>query len=655
MHRMKALVVAACLLGQCSCGASQAEESPFLLAGTFYGPKPQETKQVRRLAEQGILDAFDFFPPPLSEGKVSFFESRKCGVVSLLAAATEALKDYSAHENKELIPTVQFIEAERSRMRRLTTALGAKAWWMAMPEFDSSGHWSGKQIPAAGTSRMQASKNWLDYYRKLEPLGAYLRMTPKERGFHLAAINGFSCFTHYAFELGAEMVLLERNNDDIGDIQTGVAFLRGAGRQYRRPWGIDISLWRQATFGGKGHEEFAGWSTSYYKRHLFISYMSGASMIHLEGGDYFNRDGNLTRFAEMVKDFHDFTVRHKDRGETVAPTAVILDFCHGFEPKCSYIFQQDAVWYRKIPYPDGDYMMHNFLKTAFPDFWLTGTNPGAPWLASQKIPRWNAPEFRRLLSTGVDRRAFEPMGKGRWGDNVDVILSNAPPKALDQYKLLLVLGDLKLDSRLRPILRSWVEAGGTLLLNAKQVERADEPLLGVKITGRSREGNRSRLATGNGVFDEPAYTYSVVTPNGATVMADIPQGDPLVTRHPVGKGEVVFTAPHFLQGKDHAPLLIGQKVLDALVAPHATARIEGPALEYIVNKGPGKTIVTLVNNSASEWRGKVVLAKPPGTYRALEWLEDKEVPHQEQHGEVEILADVPPYDLRIVATERSAL
>ena len=127
MHRLKAFVLAACLLGQCCSRASQAEDSPFLLAGTFYGPKPQETKQVRRLAELGILDAFDFFPPPLSEEKVTFFESRKCGVVSLLAAATEPLKNYSAHETKELIPTVQFIEAERSRMRRLTTALGVKA------------------------------------------------------------------------------------------------------------------------------------------------------------------------------------------------------------------------------------------------------------------------------------------------------------------------------------------------------------------------------------------------------------------------------------------------------------------------------------------------------------------------------------------------
>ena len=66
-------------------------------------------------------------------------------------------------------------------------------------------------------------------------------MTPQERGFHLAAINGFSCSTHYAYELGAEMVLLERNNDHIGDIQTGVAFVRGAAANTAAP-GASISL-----------------------------------------------------------------------------------------------------------------------------------------------------------------------------------------------------------------------------------------------------------------------------------------------------------------------------------------------------------------------------------------------------------------------------
>jgi hypothetical protein len=203
IHRMKELVLAVCLLGVWCCETAPADEYPFLLAGTFYGPNPQEANEVRRLAQLGILHAFDFFPPPLNEEKVAFFEGRKCGVVSRLAAATEPLKNYAALETKELMPTVQFIEAERSRMRRLTTALGAKAWWMAMPEFDSSGHWQGKQIPAAGTSRSQACKDWLDHYRKLAPLGAYLQMTPKERGFHLAAVNGFSCFTHYDLRIVA--------------------------------------------------------------------------------------------------------------------------------------------------------------------------------------------------------------------------------------------------------------------------------------------------------------------------------------------------------------------------------------------------------------------------------------------------------------------
>jgi type 1 glutamine amidotransferase len=651
VHPMKAIVLEACLFGLCCGAASAAEQGGFLLAGTFYGPNPQDSAEVRRLAERGIIDAFDFFPPPLSEEKIAFFQGRKCGVVSLLAAAKEALKSYAALETKELVPTAEFIEAERSRMRRLTAALGGKAWWVAMPEFDSSGHWAGKQIPRPGTSRSQAYRDWMNYYRTREPLGAYLRLTPAERGFHLAAINGYSCFTHYAYELGAELVLLERNNDHIGDIQTGVAFLRGAGRQYGRHWGIDISLWRQATEGGKGYEAFGGWSTSYYRRHLFIAYMSGASMIHLEAGSFFDPQGDLTPFGRMVKDFHDFTARHSDRGEALAPTAVMFDVCHGFEPKCSYIGQQDAVWYRNLPYSDGDYMTHNLLAAAFPDFWLSGTNPGAPWLAPQRKPWWNPPEFRRLLSTGLDRRAFEPMGKSRWGDTIDVILSNAPPAALDRYKVILLVGDITLDARLRPLFRRWVQAGGTLVANIKQVGAADEPLLGVKITGRRGESSRARLPAGKTELAEPAYAYSAVIPNGAAVVADTPQGDPLLTRRVLGQGEVILTTPHFLQGKNHAPLAIGRQMLDALAARCARVRIEGPPLEYLVNEGPGKAVVTLVNNSGRDWHGRLVFARPRGDYRTLDWLVDHELPHREQNGRLEIPADVRPYDLRIIAVE----
>src|SRR5678809_1078162 len=44
-----------------------------------------------------------------------------------------------------------------------------------------------------------------------------------------------------AYEWGADVGLLERGVDELGDVATGIAFMRGAGRQYDRPWGIDLS------------------------------------------------------------------------------------------------------------------------------------------------------------------------------------------------------------------------------------------------------------------------------------------------------------------------------------------------------------------------------------------------------------------------------
>ena len=39
---------------------------------------------------------------------------------------------------------------------------------------------------------------------------------------------GFGASAHVMAELGLEMILLERANEDIEDLQTGIAFMRGA-------------------------------------------------------------------------------------------------------------------------------------------------------------------------------------------------------------------------------------------------------------------------------------------------------------------------------------------------------------------------------------------------------------------------------------------
>ena len=46
---------------------------------------------------------------------------------------------------------------------------------------------------------------------------------------------------------------------------------------------------------------------------------------------------------------------------------------------------------------------------------------------------------------------------------------------------------------------------------------------------------------------------------------------------------------------------------------------------YAIDWSPGKVIVTLANNSAEEWRGRIATARPRGTLRAREWVDAYEL------------------------------
>jgi hypothetical protein len=52
---------------------------------------------------------------------------------------------------------------------------------------------------------------------------------------------GFGETSHSYAARGVDLLLIERANDDVGDLSTAVAFGRGAARQYGVAWGIDLS------------------------------------------------------------------------------------------------------------------------------------------------------------------------------------------------------------------------------------------------------------------------------------------------------------------------------------------------------------------------------------------------------------------------------
>lgn len=618
---------------------------PFVFSVEFMGPEPQSSPVLQRFVSQGAVNCVKFWPP-VSPQSLDWVKSQGLGFI-LWCPGSEQVRSQMGRLDR--LPGTDLNE-ERKKLQALTEVLGDKAWWDVMPEFDQSGgNWVAGRPSPAGRTRHQAWEAWRDFYLGLQPLGTYLGRTPEQRGFHLAATGDYACNTHHAYEMGVELLLMERNNDDIGDLQTGTAFLRGAARQYGRPWGIDLSAWRglsdAPTEFGPDMKQISGWSLSYHRRHLYLSYMAGANVIQMEAMSY-QTAGKLNPLGQLVEEFGDFALRrHRDVGRPVVTTALMLDHDHGFEPKFGRWCQGDYVWYWKLPYSDGDHMTHQVLNLLFPGYWRSGTLvPGAPTTPQA---------YNAALARGADPRPWEPMGESTWGDQFDVLLSDAQPSALAQYRNLILVGGVELTPELEGRLRAWVEAGGTLVVNAEQARGASPAFLGCRLTGESRVASSSEwLADRRSAAEEP-YSYTVAEPGPAQVLARAPAGDPLVVRNPVGAGAVVTTMPHYLLDQRKTRILeVGRRLIGALVEPGLPATVTGAfPVETIISARPDATIVTVCNNTGQAWEGRIAARKPGPECIVREWLSDATVAHQEAADRVTVPAQVPPYDLRVFAVE----
>lgn len=617
----------------------------FMFANEFAGSEAYTNPDVTKNMQQWMANGFGFWPP-LSDPVKQLLQTNNVGLVFFLPAATSVVSTYPG----SLPQFANQIESQKVQVQSLTNIMGEKIWWNTMPEWDQSGgSWSTGR-PRNISDRISYYNAFKNFYFNLSPLGNYLRQTRVQRGFNMLAVTDYPQNSHYAYEWGLDCVLLERNIDELGDIQTGVSFIRGAARQYDRCWGVDISEWKTSSDSPTQYNDSlqmtGGWSTSYHKRHLYISYMSGSHNIHLEPITYYNA-GKLNPFGQTVKEFGNFSlVRHKDIGKTVVPMALMLDFYNGFDPKHGRYNQANGVWYQDIPYSDGDFMTHNLFNTFFPDYWKTGTSPNAPWSTPE--------QFRQMVTNGLDPRPYEPMSNSKWGDHLDIILNNASLDTLKKYKIIMIGGTMTFSSTLRANITQWVQDGGTLIINTKQVTPEDQSLTGVTFTSTTRQSTNSTWIPDNTNYTESAYSYTFITPTTATVIAKNSANDPVVTKNTLGNGNVYLTTPSYLQDTGKTKLLsIGQKLIDTLLPPLLPARVVGPDSEYIINEGSNKTIVTIVNNSGNTWQGSILFNKFGNTYTTRDWSNDTQISNTLTNGKISIAAQVPAYDLKIYAVEYS--
>lgn len=649
----------------------------FFLAHEIIQIDPDDP-EMKVLLEHGLCNAIDLWPP-LSDKMLDLIRSRGFGLMVFMPSIPSYLRGIVAGgcpQAARIIPTIEFVKSELAKMERITEQGKAIVFWDIMPEFDTAFTFGfGGEIirnKLRFFSREEACQA-LERHILKQPLLSEIVEKRRKGDYHvqLAAVSGNPYTTHYVYEWGLDIGLLERCNDSEGDIQTGIAFVRGAGRQYAKPWGIDLShcagLRAQYDpsvdgFEGDGTgfnekmQRVKGWSPSYVRRHWYISYFSGANFIRQECAfarkgygrgfmvvmDGSSGEARLTPIGKEAVTFADFALRkHPNRGKPYVPVALMLDLNHGWKPKHANA-SQERVWFGQLPYNDGNYMMENFFKVIFPEHELSGSAPNAPWKSGK--------EYIEMIKSGLDTQPYEPMGTSPWGDSFDVILSNASLDALRQYSAVILLGQIKINGGLSERLKTYAEEGGIIVANIKQVNNENESLFGVHLLAGEKHSDVSRCLICDRQWDEETYHYGLIEPVSAEVIAGTPDGDPLITRFKMGKGEAVLTTPFYLQDNAGRALLkVGQDLIGHLMNRLALVQIKGSPVEYMVNRTADGVICVIVNNSGNWWTGKVRVnvAAKNSRLSLSEWICGQKVGFETKGNQTIFDADVPAYDLRV--------
>ncbi|SEO05034.1 hypothetical protein [Paenibacillus sp. OV219] len=647
-----------------------ASPSWFEIFHEDYSPTPETDPTVASFFAQKMGTGKEIVSS-LTESEMDWFKSNGYAVSLNKNASTEVLQRRMVYEPNYAPGTYADILQEWGKMKALssyyTNTLGkpSKVWWDIMAEWDGSGFWmavpqhpffwENKSFPA----KADAYTAFKNYYFTLNPLGSLLKQTPAQRGTNVYAVTDQGSFAAYPYQWGIDMNAVETATETVNDIQTSIAFLRGAAKQYgSKPWGVDVSFWQFLSATPSTYDEnnkrTGGFSESYLARHMYAAYMNGANALRLEPVilNKANSSTELNPLGTAEKAFADFSLTRHPRtgasgiGTTEVPAALIMPFDNGYDARHWQNQRgagQDKTWYKTYDFTDGDWMIDNLFNQLYPDYWKHGTNIGAPYTDNAS--------YTSFLAGNGDTRPYEPIGNSKWGDSFDVLYDNASDKALSDYKLLILSGDVKVDKVMRKKLKALVEAGGTLIANVNQVTPADEELLGVKLTSSTGTGNTSSWLADSSAYVESAYTYAKVKLTSAKKAAVNSNGDAIITLNKVGRGKVYLTTPAYMQNNSKDQLLhIGSKLIDTEIRANVSATLEGKPAMYIVNTDANKVVVMVMNNSGTTWDGNVVVNKPSSSkYKTQEWITDTPAISKVVGGKVKISASVPAYDVRVYA------
>jgi len=322
-----------------------------------------------------------------------------------------------------------------------------ESWWHDVygKDFEQFKHLM-KPAGLAGYDRRPASRR--ECY---EVMHDYFTSRSRDLLGRVISVTGHSQYETYAGEWGARCIGLEVG-ENIAFTQCKFAFARGASRQWRVPWSVQVSPWfagacttsgplRQEGGGARGLD--AGHSLSLYERLWLHGWFAGAAMVTPENSiaTFFEKaeaPWTLTAYGRKAAEVFRF-MRSHDRGVAYTPVAVVLDHLAGYNA------YRDKAWGILEP-TTGDRQVRDLFDDQL--------FPGSDFIHHQAADP-NNPESSYLRPTP-------------YGEMFDVQLTSASAEMLWSYPVLLLAGDIEFDDALVQKLAEALAHGSKVLLTEAQ-------------------------------------------------------------------------------------------------------------------------------------------------------------------------------------------
>jgi len=390
--------------------------------------------------------------------------------------------------------------------------------------------------------------------------------------------------------------------------------------------------------------------------------------------------------------FADFALRrHRDRGRPYVPFGIVLEHDHGWNSLAARRNEAGedvggalvpdswppVIWGGSIPPEAGDHMITNFFRAAFSAwpcfYWTSGKwNPGK---GTKMLPQkrhygayWDKSNEETVAAVLEGKLPIENLeqdlllGGSRWGDSFDVVLENCSLDVLKDFKVLILLGRVKLAGDLLKRIQQYVTEGGTLVVNVLQLDADSGRWLGVKTGGNINRADTSKDLLSGTVFKERPFSYTLCEVDGTEAVAETNTGDGLIYRVRKGKGEVFLTAVHYVQaddalaseeeGMESRLLHIGIHLIDRLHQKVRIVAVEGPVIQSIVTRTEKSVTITLINNYQTAWSGGLSWKKDASPlivhHKTFDCWRDEPLPVTGNGDTYTVPVEIEPFGIRVV-------